>query len=525
MATVAIDKRWLAANERWNKYALRTRGPDFAFWSAEHCLQSTDRFADQPLELEEWQRDITSEMLAELAENEAYWHTAVLIVPKGNGKSTLLAALSLYELVESDGGPEVLLAAATAPQANHLFRNAARFVKRDPWLTARLTIRENDGEIVRNDGFGILRRVSAEGTVAGFNPSLLVCDELKDWSTPKRREAWADLASAGKVKRDHTRVVVISTAGEPHERVDGILGRILDTNEQAGEHERPHDALTISRDHESRTLVFNYPADTLDPLDTDAIKRANPASWVTGHKLAELARSPTHTTGTFMQLHACRWESSAGAFVTFEQWRAAKIDERLNPRDDITLGFRGGTGWALIACRRSDGCLFVVGTGQPGVEDERERATRMLHVALTSYRVSTMFAAGTDRWWTAVDSWRLELGNKRVVEHRVDLHGPRTAELVDRFAVDLASGDIKHSGDHRLSASVLAARLASDDRGNRYLTDDLEHRVPTTAVLAAVLAWEARVTTAPDPQPPEFNIEDFRILPLVDPEPRRPWLH
>ncbi len=370
------------------------------------------------------------------------------------------------------------------------------------------------GQILRVDTFGALHRISGDSAAAGYNPSLVVVDELADWNTPRRQGTWADLATAGGVKRGSARVVLISTAGEPAERVDGILGRLLDVNERDGELERPHHALTISRNHEARALIFNYSAPTDNPADVDAIKLANPASWISTRKLAELAKSPTLTDGRFLQLHGCVWASSAGPFVTFEEWRAAQVDERLKQHDEITLGFRGGGGWALIACRRSDGCMFVLGAGEPGIEDERDRADRTLQAALISYRVSVVFAAATSGWLSMVDSWRLQMGRQRVVDHRVDLHGPRTAQLVDRFAADLENGDMRHTGDRRLSAPVLAARIAVDAHGHNYLTDDLEHRAPITGALAGLLAWEAKVTTPSDPPPREINVADYRILAL-----------
>lgn len=514
--SATIDERWVAPNERWH-YATRTRGPDFAYWAAEHCRQSVDRFAGRPLELEGWQRDIMSEALAELDEDEAYWRTTVLVIPRGNGKTSMLAAYALYCLLEDGGAPEILLAAATDAQAGRLFDAAVRYVKSDPWLDARLHVREHVGLIARSDGtFGSLRRISGDsGAAAGYSPSTVIADELADWNTPRRQRTWAQIASAGQVKRGSARVFVITTAGEPHERIDGILGRLLDANEQCGEVEHVHRALTISRDHESRTLAYNYCADTEDPHDIDAIRAANPASWVLTRDLAALSRSAALTAGQFLQLHGCCWASSAGPFVSLEEWRAAQVDERPGAGEEITVGFRGGGGWALVACRRSDGVLFVLGTGDPGSAAERDRADRMFQAALASYRVSAVFAAATSEWLSLVDGWRLAMDKKqRVVDVRVDLHGPRTAQIVDRFRADLASGDIKHASDRRLSAPVLAARIAVDGRGNNYLTDDVEHRVPIGAALAGLLAWESRTTTPADPPPRKMDVSAYRILQL-----------
>jgi hypothetical protein len=69
-------------------------------------------------------------------------------------------------------------------------------------------------------------------------------------------------------------VVVISTAGSAEERRGGILGQLLDANEEAGELEqRP--GLTISPNEGARVIVFNYSAPTNDSTDIDALLLAN----------------------------------------------------------------------------------------------------------------------------------------------------------------------------------------------------------------------------------------------------------
>ena len=499
--------------ERWEDYAEATRGDHFAWWAAEHCFQSADRFEGMPLVLEPWQRDFTGEALAELGIDEAYWMTVVLVLPKKNGKTSLLAAYALYELIENDGAPEVLLAAATDRQAGRLFDAAVRFIKSDPWLGARLVVREHIGQITHIGTFGTLYRISGDtGAAAGFNPSLVVADELAEWTTARRRRTWADIATAGELARTAARVFVISHAGEPHERVDGILGTLIDTNERDGEVEHVHRALTISRHHESRTLVYNYCADTQDPTDLDAIRAANPASWISTQRLAGLSHSPKLTPGRFLQLHGCVWASSAGAFLTLDEWKPIEVEERLKAKDEITLGFRGGDGWSLVACRRSDGILFTLGTGDPSGPPDRDSADQAFQTAVTSYRVTSVFAAAVPEWRSLVDGWRRDLGRKRVVDVRVDLPGPRTAQIIDRFRADARSGDVHHNGDPRLSAPVLAARVALS-RGRTYLTPDVQNQRPIGGAFAALLAWEARAITPADPIPPPIpgKLSDYRI--------------
>lgn len=501
--------------ERWERYAEATRGKHFAWWTAEHCIQSVDRFAGQPLVLEDWQCDFMDEALAEEAENIAYWRTVVLLVPKKNGKTSLLAGYALYEVVENAGAPEVLLGAATDKQAGRLFTAARRYVKSDPWLNAQLVIRDHEGQMVQVGAFGALYRVSGDsGAEAGWNPSVVVADELAEWKTPRRKRTWANIATAGELARQAARVFVISHAGEPSERATGILGQLVDSNEKSGEIERVHRALTISRDHASRTLVYNYCANTSDPGDIDAIRAANPASWITTERLVALSRSPKLTPGQFLQLHGCVWASSAGAFLTLEEWRALEdAGLSLRRRDAVTVGFRGADGWALVACRAGDGALITLGGGPAG-DTAREDADQAMQRALANYRVSVVFSSTSPEWRSVADSWRRDLGRKRVVEVYVERPSPRTDQIVKRFRADARERLVAHDGNRELAAAVLAARMTIS-RGHTYLTPDLERDAPISAALAAILAWEARALTPGSTPPPlAGKLSDYRIEPL-----------
>jgi len=157
----------------------------------ESLTQSEDRWEGQPLKLEPWQKRFWREALED-------WQSAVLIVPRKNGKTSMLAAFALYELVYGTGRPEILLAAASDRQAGRLFDAAARFVRRHPGLSERLRVRDHEGTIVREDGLGsIIRLTSDPGRLYGYSPTLVVCDELAFWTTPSLRRAYAALTSGG----------------------------------------------------------------------------------------------------------------------------------------------------------------------------------------------------------------------------------------------------------------------------------------------------------------------------------------
>lgn len=293
--------------DRWADYAAGTGVDHFAWWCRTYLVQTVDPFAGQPLELEEWELDYMSEALAVDKDLQLLWLSVVLVVSRKNGKTALLAAYALYHLFNDEGSPEILLAAASDRNAGRLFDACVAFIRANPELERAVHIREYVGEIALAGGGGkIIRLATDPTTLHGYNPSLVICDELHAWTKPSLRKVWAALTSAGGA-RQRRQVFTISTAGEASQRKEGILGRLIDGNESAGQLEQPDGGLTISRNFAAEAIVYNYSAPTLDPHDVKAMKLANPASWITEDYLRRQAENPELTDAEVLQLHGCVW--------------------------------------------------------------------------------------------------------------------------------------------------------------------------------------------------------------------------
>jgi phage terminase large subunit-like protein len=229
--------------EAWRGYAAGSEVDHFATFCRQHLIQSEDRWEGKPLVLETWQRRMMGEALAYDSDGWPVWRSVVIIAPRKNGKTAALASLSLYRLLTSAGRPEILLAAPSDKVAGRLFDAAARFVRRSPELSRLLRVRDHAGEIVREDGMGIVYRLSSDPTrLYGYNPTHVVVDELAQWTTPNLQRGYAALTSGGGA-RSAPQVFTITTAGEASQRHDSILGRLLDAGLDAEGHRagtRPH---------------------------------------------------------------------------------------------------------------------------------------------------------------------------------------------------------------------------------------------------------------------------------------------
>ena len=418
----------------------------------ESLTQSEDRWEGQPLKLEPWQKRFWREALED-------WRSAVLIVPRKNGKTSMLAAFALYELVYGTGRPEILLAAASDRQAGRLFDAAARFVRRHPGLSERLRVRDHEGTIVREDGLGsIIRLTSDPGRLYGYSPTLVVCDELAFWTTPSLRRAYAALTSGGGA-RTAPRTFTITTAGEAAYRHDSLLGGILDAALDADDVEHKP-GLTIARLRAARTLVYAYEAPTSDPHNVKAMKLANPASWITAGYLRRQAENPELTDAQVLQLHGCVWAASDTTWIAPDVWAARADREReLEEGERVVLGFDGSDrrdATALVACTL-DGFVAPIKVWErpekapAGWKIDRRDVDDAIAAAMGRFDVVEL-VVDPPGWASEIDRWR-DLYGETVVDFPTASR-QRMAPACDRFRAGVLEGDLSHDGSPVLSRHV-----------------------------------------------------------------------
>src|SRR5689334_11438374 len=134
--------------------------PDFARFCASLTLDSGKKF-----KLESFQRTLLRD----------YFHgttATVVIVPKKNGKTTLLSALALYHLKKTPQA-ECVIAASSRDQAKILFNQAAKMV-RASGLEEEFDIKSGYREIrYQGDENWVMRVLAADADTAdGVIPTL-----------------------------------------------------------------------------------------------------------------------------------------------------------------------------------------------------------------------------------------------------------------------------------------------------------------------------------------------------------------
>lgn len=144
------------------------------------------------------------------AANERLVRLAALSVARGNGKSALLAGLSLAHLLGPMAEPygECYAAALDREQAGVLYRMTTAYIEAVPWMAARVNIKDWHKQIEDEETRSIWRALTSDARKAhGLAPSFWIADEVAQW---RSRELWDNLAT-GMGKRAHALGITIST--------------------------------------------------------------------------------------------------------------------------------------------------------------------------------------------------------------------------------------------------------------------------------------------------------------------------
>jgi phage terminase large subunit-like protein len=414
----------------------------------------------------------------------------LILIPKKNGKSTLLAALALYHLATTPDA-ECVIGAASRDQATILYDQAAGFVRRAPGLQARVDVKRGYREIRSRRDSGRIRVLAADvDTADGVIPTLALVDELHRHKSAGLYGVFRD----GLGPRQG-RMITISTAGD-HELSPLGLMRAAALGLPDIEREGAH---VVARSADGAYVLHEWSLGKDDDLDDmRVVKRVNPASWQTVAALRARHDSPSMLPWQWARFACGVWVGSEAWWIMGEDWHALRVGDEIADGERITLGFDGarvGDSTALVACRVDDGLIEplrvweapddVVGWEVPA--DEVDNAVADAH---ERYRVIRGYY-DPPLWRSEIEDWARRFGDKAV--RKFETSKSRMMGAVERFRTDVATRKLKQTGDTTLTAHVLNAQTREARGGGYWLTKDRpgsNHKID--AAVAAVLAYEAR---------------------------------
>ncbi|MCS0494339.1 terminase large subunit [Ancylobacter sp. MQZ15Z-1] len=173
----------------------------------------------RPFQLDPWQERIVRAIYGPRHEDGTrIVKTVILLLPRGNRKTSLAAALALLHTIgpERVPGGEVVSAAADRYQARIAFDEAVGIVQSLPSAAGAIDIVDHKHRLtLRRDRTRYRALSSDAGGQHGQTPGFVLADELHAW--PKR-DLWDVLRSA-LVKTRGSLLVVATTAGRGQENI------------------------------------------------------------------------------------------------------------------------------------------------------------------------------------------------------------------------------------------------------------------------------------------------------------------
>jgi phage terminase large subunit-like protein len=284
---------------------------------AEKQLAAFERFCDHlGLKLEDFQRLILREFF--LGRREL-----LILIPRGNGKTSLFAALALWHLLTTKA-PRAYIGAASKEQAGEMFDCMVEFIEGSRLLSRRFVKRHN--RIVLRGRAGFAKIVSSDGKRQhGLRPTLLLVDELHAHVNGRLYTAFKTAMG----KRREVQLVVISTAGEDEAGVLFAMRERFLKSVQSGRFEEDYsepNRRRIVRDGSGRFTLIEWACKDEDDLrNAHVLKLANPATFVTVEFLQEQIDSPGLAPWEVACYHANVWVGETDGWLPPKAWPGCKV--------------------------------------------------------------------------------------------------------------------------------------------------------------------------------------------------------
>lgn len=295
------------------------------------------------LELEEFQEKFVDDVFSGHRVN---W----LVLPEGNGKTTLMAALGLYGLRFAEEA-SIPIAASSRDQARIMYRQMRGFVKRsgleEPddaglWLEAydgyrEIQLRES-GRTKRGEVLGRIEVHAADaGTADGVIPApFAFLDELHRHKDLALHRTWA-----GKLDKRDAQLIVISTAGEPGSDFEVTRERIK------AEADAEVDG-AFGRFVSDRVCLHEYMVrDEKEILDAKVVKEANPLRAITPQKLVAKLGDPTMTERHWRRFtcNIATMDAGREPFIDLLDWDELASGMPIAAGSSVALGADGSRSW------------------------------------------------------------------------------------------------------------------------------------------------------------------------------------
>jgi phage terminase large subunit-like protein len=427
--------------------STRDRLDDFRRWAAELTLDTGD-----PWELEPFQAEVVRDVLAGFRE---IW----MVVPEGNGKTTLMAGIALYHGATTPN-PFVPIGASSREQAEILYQQAEGFVLRSPAIRHQFHCLGGYRRIKCLETMGRIQVYAADDRTAdGVIPTLALLDELHRHRDLRLYRTWR-----GKIEKRGGQILTISTAGEPGSEFEEMRARILNDSKRRrvrGQHIRAEGNGLVLHDWAVRNRA--------ESEDMTVVAKANPRKAITTAALRRKHASPTMTQAHWQRFVCNIATRESGQAITPEMWDALAEKSLVPNRRAWSVGWMD-LGWKIdtsalgVLVWEGRDRRVITGTRiiTPPV-DEADIVTALLDLEAEFEPVGWVYdpSAGAQQMAQLLDKGEHPIQTRRgarpltFIEHSQD--NSMMSAAAARFDEAIRTGRIVHDGHPGLRSHVLNA--------------------------------------------------------------------
>lgn len=323
----------------------------FEAWAKNLILDTGDKWP-----IARWQLNIVEDILNGI-------HEVWVVIPQGNAKTTLMAAVALYH-TDYIPSPWVPIGASSREQAEIMFGQCKVFIENTPGMDERFRVYDGYRKIVLRDttdptvlkksavalgpcrpatGRGIKVYAADEKTGDGVIPTLAFVDEghrhknlglYRTWRG-KTRKRTISKTWEGTLEPRKATIVMMSTAGEPGADFEQTRENLRNTAT-----DRNRVGRAYLRAAGSGHVLHEYAVPSpKEAHDLKIVKEANPLMTISHEDLLDQLNSPSLDYGEDWLRLTCNIPArSSKAAVSEIDWDNAYTDERIPEGEPIYVG-------------------------------------------------------------------------------------------------------------------------------------------------------------------------------------------
>ncbi|WP_020146815.1 terminase large subunit [Thioalkalivibrio sp. ALJ15] len=484
--------------------------------------------AGTTMALRDWQREIIHGIYATDADGKRSVRTALLTLPRKNGKTGLAAGLALAHLCgpEAEARGQVYSAAADRDQAALLYTEMKAIIEQVPALDARIVTRDFTKSMEDLETGSHYKALSSDAkTKHGFSASCVIYDEL---AQAPNRNLYDVLATSTAARAEPLMCVISTQSPDPNH----VMSELVDYAVQVRD--------GVVEDPAFYGVVYAAPEDA-DPWDEEVWHACNPALG-DFRSLEEMRTSALQAQripareSAFRSLYLNQRVDADERFIAANDWAGCQGDLPdlkgarcfagldLSSTKDLTslvlffpdsgavLPYFWCPGDSLDQREDQDRVPYRTWARAGHIEPTPGRAVDKRHVALRLADVVAQYdvrAIAFDRW--GMEELRRILSEEGIEDLPLREFGQGYASMSPALAALEAlvlEGDLLHAGHPVLTWNVANVVVDQDPAGNRKMTKGrARERIDGAVALAmAVGTW------AKEPKAQRFELSGPMVM-------------